>query len=201
MKARYDGSVWRAGRCVDAVRAIVPVCALAGCGRIGFDTALLVDNGPGPGGDASVPVLNDAGLPTMNLVKKTGAPDWTPLTGPGLGSPYGVLTWQPSGPTFRFAFQASGLTPGDAYTLIQYIDPWPGNPATPIAVTTVDAGGNVTIPWSSYELDRDLNTTNGKVWLVPSAFVDPAAQMLVMWDVTAILFELDFVIYDDTDVP
>jgi hypothetical protein len=181
-----------------AVLAIA-LAATSGCGRIGFGAAaMIVDNGSGA--DGSV-VLNDAGLPTMTLVKKTGAPDWTPLTGPMLGLPYGVLTWEPSGPTFRMTLDVWGLSPGAAYTVVQYIDPWPGAPATDLAAATVDGSGMVSIPWSSYELNRDLTTTTGKVWLVPSAFIDTAAHTMVTWDVTAILFESDFVIYDDTDVP
>jgi len=168
--------------------------ALGGCGRVGFDAAALVTAD-------SAPPADDAGLPTMPLVRKTDAPDWTPLSGPNLALPYGLLTWEPSGPAFRFRVDAWGLAPGDDYTLIQYVDPWPGVPATDIAQATVDAAGTLIIPWSSYDLGRDLTTTNGKVWLVPSAMVDTAADRLLTWDVTAILFELDFVVYDDVDVP
>jgi hypothetical protein len=172
------------------VWSAIPLGA-SGCGRFGFETAS--DSGPFGGVEA------DAALPTMTLVRKTDAPDWTPLTGPNLGPPYGLLTWEPSGPTFRFQFEASGLPPGD-YSLVQYVDPWPGNPATAIASATVDGTGSLDIPWSSYELNRDLTSTTGKVWLVPSAFIDPTANIMLTWDVTAILFELDFVVYDDTDV-
>ena len=178
---------------------LVTSTGASGCGRLGFDTANS-DNGL-LGDDTGV---SDAGgvLPTMNLVHKTDAPDWTPLTGPDLGLPYAVLTWVPSGPTFEFKLDAIGLDPGDTYVLLQYIDPWPGYPAVDIAPTaTVAADGTLSIPWSSYELDRDLDATNGKVWLVPSSMVDTAADTMTTWDVAAILFEYDFIIYDDTDIP
>jgi hypothetical protein len=171
------------------------VATVSACGRLSFDAVPLVgDDAPS---DAPRP---DAALPSMALVKKTDAPDWTPLTGPGLGLPYGMLVWEPSGPNFRFNVEAWGLVPGEAYTLIQYIDPWPGNPATDLAAATVDDTGYLAIA-GSYELGRDLTTTTGKVWLVPSAFIDTAMDRMVAWDVTAIFFELDFVVYDDTDVP
>jgi hypothetical protein len=170
--------------------------AASGCGRLEFDAQV--------GGDSSVsssdsPLALDTALPTMAMVKKTDAPDWTPLTGPGLGLPYGILTWAPSGPMFRFRIDAWGLDPGASYTVIQFIDPWPGAPATDLATGIVDDAGSLMIPETAYELDRDLDTVNGKVWLVPSAFVDTTADMMVTWDVTSILFELDFVVYDDTD--
>jgi len=169
---------------------------VSGCGRFDFELQRDLDGGASDG----VVLQPDAGYPTMLLCKKTGAPDWIPLTGPALGYPYGTLTWVPSGPTFRFRVDAWGLAPGD-YTIVQYIDPYPGMPATDIASATVGADGVLTVPETSYELDRDLTTTNGKVWIVPSALVDTATDMFVAWDVTAIFFELDFVVYDDTDVP
>jgi hypothetical protein len=177
------------------------VGAASGCGRLGFDAV----SGSASASDAgrSSPdslLAADAGFPTMTLVKKTGAPDWTPLTGPGLALPYGVVTWAPSGPMFRFRIEAWGLDPGASITVIQYIDPYPGAPATDIAAGIVDGAGYFVIPETAYELNRDLDTVNGKVWLVPSALVDTAADMFLAWDVTAILFELDFVVYDDTDV-
>lgn len=170
--------------------------AAAGCGRVGF--AEVSADGDASTSDSLVTL--DAGLATMTLVKKTGAPDWTPLTGPGLGTPYGVLTWVPSGPTFRFRIEAWGLDPGASLTVIQFIDPYPGAPAIDIAAGVVDGAGNLVIPDTSFELDRDLDTVNGKVWLVPSLLVDTGADMFVAWDVNAILFELDFVVYDDTDI-
>jgi len=186
-----------------AVSAALLLAGASGCGRIGFEA---MPGGLSGGGDAAMadgsrPGGDAAALPTMTLVKKTDAPDWTPLTGPNLGLPYGSLTWEPSGPTFRFRVEAWGLDPGASFTLVQYIDPWPGIPATDLATATVDATGALVIPWSPYELDRDLTTTNGKLWLVPSAFIDAATDTMVTWDVTKILFELDFVVYDDTEVP
>ena len=192
--------MWGACRCAFVVPATIIVGALAGCGRFGFDAVSRTGDDSVPGTDGSSP-SEDAALPTVTLVKKTDAPDWTPLTGPGLGLPYGLLTWEPSGPTFSFRVDVSGLTPGNAYTLIQYNEPWPGAPATDLAAATVDGTGALSIPWSSYELGRDLTATNGRLWLVPTSFIDTNADVMVTWDVTAILFELDFVIYDDTDVP
>jgi len=183
------------------VTAAILAVAPPGCGRVGFDAERAVTGDGSPGDVTSGDTLPDAALPRMTLVKKTDAPDWTPLTGPVLGLPYGILTWEPSGPAFRFHVEAMGLAPGQDYTLVQYIDPWPGAPATDIGAATVDSTGLLVIPWSSYELDRDLTTTTGKLWLVPSAMIDPVADVLLTWDVTAILFELDFVVYDDTDVP
>ena len=203
------------------VRSAVAVLATGlslACGRIGYPLAAGMADGAAPGdapggapdgaadasgvGDAAPPDI-DAAPPTarMELVSKSGPPDWTPLTGSSLGLPYGVLTWEPSGPAFRFTFEGWGLAPDADYVMVQYIDPYPGNPATDMATARSDAAGRVTVPWSSYELDRDLTTTNGKVWLVPSAMIDPAADRFVSWDVTAVLFELDFVVHDDTDVP
>jgi hypothetical protein len=183
------------------VQATMLVGTSSGCGRFGFDASPLLVDDASNAGALDGGTSDGATVLTMPLVQKTDGPEWTPLTGPTLGLPYGILTWEPSGPTFRFRIDASGLIPGTAYTVVQYIDPWPGVPATDMAASTVDAAGELVIPWMSFELDRDLTTTNGKVWLVPSAMIDPVADRMVTWDVTANFFELDFVVYDDTDVP
>jgi len=175
-------------------------------GELIFDAAV---------GDAAPPIL-DGGLPdagpcppscdrtaatTELLVLKTGDPDWLPLSGPGLGDPWGTFFYFPVGPTLVYAFEARGLDPSVTYSLISYTDPWPGTPAIELARGAPASSGSISFDWAEHEFDRDLADLSGKIWLVNSAHMDVGAESMTTWEPANILFELSPITYDDTDVP
>jgi hypothetical protein len=157
--------------------------------------AAVVDAGPCP------PDCDMAAAATELLILKTGEPDWLPLSGPGIGPPYGRFYYFASGPTFIYRFEALGLDPGTTYSLISYTDPWPGNPAIELARGAPAGDGTLDFPWTEREMNRDLNDVAGKIWLINSAHLDVPGQVMTVWEPAGILFEDVFIDYDDTDVP
>jgi len=138
---------------------------------------------------------------TEPLILKSGEPDWLPLSGPGLGDPWGTFYYFPVGPTLIYSFDARGLDPGTTYSLISYTDPWPGVPAIELARGTPAADGTLVFAWAEYDIGRDLMEVSGKIWLINSAHLDVGAQRMTVWEPAGILFEDDTIIHDDTDVP
>src|SRR3989344_19741 len=75
------------------------------------------------------------------------------------GGAWGKMTF---GDEF-FVFNGHELTPGEEYSLINYVDPWPGTTSALLASGTADADGNI-------HLSGDLTSVlSGKVWLVLSS--------------------------------
>lgn len=80
-----------------------------------------------------------------------------------------------------FVFNGHGLEPNTDYTLIRYLDPWPGSPVC-LAAGTSNNGGEI-------HLSGDLLPGGRKVWLVLTSDVDCDSQIMAGWDPTRYLFE------------
>ena len=116
------------------------------------------------------------------------------------------MTYRPSGRTFRYAFSAHGLSPGQNYSLIYYPDPWPGTGLVCLsAALTPDTAGEIAHHQECVETDGSLpksfddNYPGGaKIWLVPDADVDCGAGTMVAWNPDLILYETEQITYTDT---
>lgn len=197
---------------------LLAACCALGCGRIGYESlessearedgggistppdAAIFDAARTDDGSLIPPIDGGTGMITNLLVVKSGEPDWTILSGPKLGGAYATITYEQSGPTFRFRLDAEGLPPATSYLLVQFNDPWPGVPAEDIAAVTTDGAGDVTLDWTEYEFNRDLLTGEPKIWLVLDGHVDTANDEFTSWSPNNYLFEVDFLSYDDTDL-
>jgi hypothetical protein len=199
------------------IPCVITACLALGCGRIGYDREFSESLNDGGGGvlddgalvndaartdDGSIIPAIDAGNGMISnlLVVKSGEPDWNVLSGPGLGGAYATLTYESSGPTFRFRLDAQGLPPSTAYLLVQFNDPWPGVPAEDIAAVMSNDAGGITLGWTEHEFNRDMLTGEPKIWLVSAAHVDTNNDEFTSWSPTEYLFEIDFLNYDDTDI-
>jgi hypothetical protein len=95
---------------------LLAICALLGCGRVGYDLTREIAENVDDGGFATPPdatifdaALSDdgsiippadsgTGMVTNLLVVKSGEPDWNILSGPDIGGAYATLTYVQSGP-------------------------------------------------------------------------------------------------------
>jgi hypothetical protein len=80
-----------------------------------------------------------------------------------------------------FVFNGHGLEPDTEYTLIRYMDPWPGSPV-PLAEGTSNKGGNI-------HLSDEMLDGGPKVWLVLSS--DFNSESWSAWNPSEYLFEYD----------
>jgi hypothetical protein len=157
---------------------------------------------------------------SFRLIEKN--PDtWDPVHDPVTDGPYGILTYNPSGPTFDFDFEGWNLESEEDYALIYYADPWPGNnPGAFLGEDTTDGSGyiHITGGMGGIELNMDLPHPNdgnypagfppvagegAKIWLVLTDDYDDGTNAMTGWNPTEYLFEeetWDRVFYDDTDV-
>lgn len=138
----------------------------------------------------------------LYLVEKDPEDDW-PIVD---GGAWGKMKYNMKGPTFDFIFNGHGVEPETDYTLIYYVDPWPGNnPGALIANGTSDEHGDLHLT-GSVELNMDLpdpddkNYDDGgaKIWLVLSSDYD--GTKMIGWNPADYLFEYNLITYDDTDV-
>ena len=139
------------------------------------------------------------------------------IVGLGTGKT-GVLSYNPSGVTFNYRLDVSGLEVSTAYSLIYYANPYPGNnPGALIGTGTSGADGSLIITGIS-NLNKNLPTApdanmlidhsvapdfyshayGAKVWLVPSACY--SGTSISVWSPTRFLFETDMLNYTDTDL-
>ncbi len=121
---------------------------------------------------------------------------------------WGMLGFNPTGPTFDFVFYGNGLAASTGYSLIYYADPWPGdNPGALIGTGTSDGDGNITMSGSKdfgYNLphDDDENTAGAKIWLIPSSVYNSGTNSVTAWPPTYDwLFEHHLISYSDTNIP
>jgi hypothetical protein len=121
-----------------------------------------------------------------------------------------------TGDEFQYHINAHGLTAEEAYSLIYYPDPWPGEGLISLGNGTVNNGGNLHLSGSvdtgdlpieddknnlgnpdRYEyIDEDYN--GAKLWLVFSTDVDFQNQRMIGWQPAGYLFEYDLITFDDT---
>lgn len=103
-----------------------------------------------------------------------------------------VLTYNAKADKFDYTLAVSGMTDG-AYTLISFVDPWPGSASLALANVTV-AGGNANAS-SSIDINQDL--TNAKFWLVPGTFTPGSPTGALSWSPANTLFETALANYID----
>lgn len=120
------------------------------------------------------------------------------------GGAWGKMTYNLSGPRFKFVFNGHDLVPGEDYTLIYYPDPWPGNGLICLGESRANDEGNVHIRESvdtgDLPADYDIAPLGGaKIWLVLSDDVDDVNEKMVGWNPTEYLFEFDVITFVDTD--
>lgn len=99
-----------------------------------------------------------------------------------VGGAWGKMTFSES----NFVFNGHELTPGAEYSLINYIDPWPGTTSVFLASGAADEYGNI-------HLSGDLTTAlKGKVWLVLSSDFT-AGNGMIGWQQAEYLFEYNVI--------
>jgi len=103
---------------------------------------------------------------------------------------WGKMKYNLSGPTFNFVFNGHALEPSTSYTLIYYLDPWPGHGMC-LGNAMSNEGGNVHIAGSV-----NTGTLEGaKIWLVLSSDVNCTAKTMTAWQPTEYLFENNVISY------
>ena len=118
----------------------------------------------------------------------------------------------------KFVLNAHGLEPEQSFTLICYLDPWPGTGSVWLGDGTTNEEGNLHIKGiididdlhtiaeaklSSDEYKDDpeaeVLADGQKIWLVPSADFDKDAEVMIGWNPDDILFEFDLLNQPPTD--
>jgi len=147
------------------------------------------------------PAPGQEGMATANLVAKNTT-TWDPIQGGGSAT----LTYDPSGPTFDYTLAATGLVADESYSLIYYPDPWASPKTVKVIGQVLANGAGVANVIASVDLaqnipvDTDANyPAGGKVWLVPDASL--SGDQLSWTNLDKFLFDLNYVNYDDTDLP
>ena len=130
------------------------------------------------------------------LENKSGDPDWRILH----DSTQAVFAYKVKDKTLNYSLTASGLEANTEYSLIHYVDPWPGNgvgSVGEISSGSTDGSGNLTV---SGEVELNANLTNAKVWLVPSELYDATEKKVTGWSPSRFLFETGLIDYYDSDL-
>ena len=131
---------------------------------------------------------------TALLLPKSGDPNWQLI----YGGANGTLTYGVKDKTFKGTFTASGLAAGTSYSLIHYVDPWPGNGAGSVGLLSsgvTDGSGNLAL---NFDDELGANITNGKVWLVRSSDYNAGTKSMIAWNQANYLFETGLIDYYDS---
>jgi hypothetical protein len=119
---------------------------------------------------------------------------WTPVPGGASGE----LTYHPTGPTFDYEFDASGLNPVE-YSLVYYPDPWPGYGLIILGTGTPSGSGDLHLEGSldtgDLPIDSDPNP-GAKIWLVPSSYVNQNQGCMSGWNSSLFLLEIEQITYE-----
>ena len=115
------------------------------------------------------------------LDDKTGEPDWYFIA----NDRWAILDWDPV--THDATLYAHGLDADEDYSLITYVDPWPGT-VTKIVDITTDADGIGYIDGFSVP-----SGYSGKIWLILSDDYDFGTNTWNAWHETAYLYESNLV--------
>lgn len=137
-----------------------------------------------------VPSANPSPSPTLvtyQMENKDG--NWNPI----LDGTFGILTYEPEGPTFNYSFSAEGLTPtAGGYCLIYYADPWHGNGTDHSTGFLIDSGNSTGDGKLSLVGNKDIGTSlpnakdenypkGAKVWLVPCSNYNQTTHIVNDW--------------------
>jgi predicted ribosomally synthesized peptide with SipW-like signal peptide len=117
-----------------------------------------------------------------------------------LGTKTGTLTYGVKDDAFNYTFTTTGLgaVPGTSYSLIDYVDPYPGNGTGSVGLIgsgLANASGEVIL---SGNPDFNKDMINAKVWLVPSASYDAGSKSIIGWAPSTYLFDTGLIDYYDS---
>ncbi len=132
-------------------------------------------------------------LATIELRVKNPA-TWQPVPGGASGE----LTYSPTGPTFDYEFNASGLNSVE-YSLIYYPDPWPGYGLIILGSGSPSVAGELHLEGSmdigDLPIDSDPNP-GAKIWLVPTSYVNAGLGCMSGWNSSLFLLEMEQISYE-----
>lgn len=144
-----------------------------------------------------LPNLAFAGDVSLMLWEKDPS-DWSIIEGGASAE----LTYKAEGPTFDFTLNGTVPVPGQAYTLIYYPDPWPGNNLIVLGSDDDTDDGSVLIDGNVEEITGlpidgvDANSPTGaKIWLVLSADVNTTLKKMITWRPMDYLFEDHLILF------
>lgn len=131
---------------------------------------------------------------------------WEIVRARGRDKTWAKLKYNLNGDQFKFVLNAHGLTAEEAYSLIYFPDPWPGEGLISLGNDTANNGGNVHISGSvdtgDLPSEDDDNYPDGaEIWLTLSNDVDFELGKMGYFKPTEYLFEYDLITFDDTDWP
>ncbi|MDP3987989.1 MAG: TasA family protein [Candidatus Levybacteria bacterium] len=112
----------------------------------------------------------------------------------------GTLTYGVKDQTFKGTFTASGLAASTSYSLIHYVDPWPGNGSGSVGLLSsgaTDGSGDLSLNFDN-ELGADM--INAKVWLVTSSDYNSGTKSMTDWNQANYLFDTGLIDYYDSDL-
>lgn len=117
-----------------------------------------------------------------------------------LGTKTGTLTYGVKDDAFNYTFTTTGLgaTPGVSYSLIHYVDPYPGNGAGSVGLIgsgVANGSGEVVLSGSP---DFNADMINAKVWLVPTSNYNSGTKSLTAWNPSSYLFDTGLIDYYDS---
>ena len=123
--------------------------------------------------------MNNEKSPVTHLYLYEKDPDTWEIVEDGAVGKLTILTHKD-----KYVFNARGLELETDYSLMNYVDPWPGDGSTEIDKGTSNEEGTL-------HLKGDWDkTTDGKIWLVLDADFDPdAGPPMQNWTPTSYLFE------------
>jgi hypothetical protein len=143
----------------------------------------------------------------INMVQKNPA-DWSKVTNGASGN-FWVGPFEQ-----RFTFSAKGLEKNTQYTLLSYVEPYPGTGSKVIGQATSNNKGVVkmngkfsntgSVIYNIYGSDAVgdyKNTVGAKVWLVKTSDIstDGITASFITWNPTKYLFETSLIDYPDLD--
>lgn len=118
----------------------------------------------------------------------------------------GFVIFKRAAPTFNLRVRAHGLRRNEAYTLIYFPDPWPGEQLLCLATGNSNRGGGLQISKrvnlnTSLPAVHDANhPTGARLRLVLTADIDCDGRRFRDWNPRAYLYETRLIRYTDTDV-
>ena len=107
------------------------------------------------------------------------------------GGAWGKLKYNLSGDELEVVFNGHGLVAGQEYSLITYVDPWPGSVLV-FGTATANSGGNVHIAGAVSPSSQSLL----KIWLVEAC--DLSGSTWLDWSPAEYLFEHNTIQFDQT---
>ncbi len=105
-----------------------------------------------------------------------------------------TLTYKVKDKEFTYTLNVVGNLPDGKYTLISYVDPWPGSTSLALAnITLANGSGYIE---DSIDLNQDL--TNAKTWLIPGDYTPGQQTGALDWNPSQTLFETALMNYYDS---